>query len=412
MRTLTRIPSHTSSQESLQWSSRVIKNCLETHHACNPPSTSEYPSRLLEISRSTNSQSEFSVRLVDVNELPKPLSSGYVCLSHRWGETQSLKTETNTLRSHARGIPWQSLPPTYQDAIHFTQRLNLHYLWIDSLCIVQDDEREWRHESVRMAAIYRNAFLTLAASKANDDRGGCYSGGIGRDRDYVIKAASAADSTSRVYVREMLPHFSTSGSRDSAVSREFPLLDRGWVYQERLLSPRVLYFGTKELLWECREFRTCQCQERWPEKRLKQRYSEFINTAKLEAAKAEQARLEAEKKRLAENTPVLVGLQDLPSGSTEISRREPSTETNGKSEHWKKIAPHLIQKVRAKAEDWARAKAEERSQAYPPDTNRLSIGGIRRFARPKAPIPIYPNTSKTTQIVIAGDRYDTIGLSE
>jgi len=287
MNTLTRIPTDTACEESFQWALRVIQNCVKTHRACNPPPATEYPSRLLAFDLpSSESPTQPSVCLIETDKVSAPLPSGYVCLSHRWGQSRSLKTEKHTLSSHARGIPWHSLPRTYQDAIHFTQRLGLRYLWIDSLCIVQDDEREWRHESVRMAAIYRNAFVTLAASKADDDQGGCYAGGTDRHKDHIVKLASQAGSAFQIYVREKLYHFGSFGPKDDSdvsVARPFPLLDRGWVYQERLLSPRVLYFGPKELLWECREFRTCQCQQSWPAKKLKQTYSEFIRKARMEA---------------------------------------------------------------------------------------------------------------------------------
>ncbi len=73
------------------------------------------------------------------------------------------------------GIPWDTLPKTFQDAIMTADRLGCAYIWIDSLCIVQDGEQDWYTESSQMARIYENAVLTLAATVSPDSKGGLFS---------------------------------------------------------------------------------------------------------------------------------------------------------------------------------------------------------------------------------------------
>jgi hypothetical protein len=100
----------------------------------------------------------------------------WVALSHFWGkkENHPLKTTRQTLAQHLKSIPMSSLPKTFQDAVVATRALGFHFLWIDSLCIVQDDENDWRRESQMMGTVYERAVITLAASAAPDSTHGLF----------------------------------------------------------------------------------------------------------------------------------------------------------------------------------------------------------------------------------------------
>ncbi|KAF2727901.1 HET-domain-containing protein [Polyplosphaeria fusca] len=154
----------------------------------------------------------------------------YACLSHCWGGSEPLKTMKATLETHKRGIRWGDIPATFQDAIAFVRSLTIRYIWIDSLCIVQDDEDDWNMQTSLMAEIYRNAKITISATAA------------------AVPAARPF-STYPVYSHTAL----------SYSPHTHPLLTRGWVFQERLLSPRFLHFTTHELVWECMQTYHCQC---------------------------------------------------------------------------------------------------------------------------------------------------------
>jgi hypothetical protein len=88
----------------------------------------------------------------------------YACLSWCWGEGLPLRTVSNNLSSHKANIPWNQLPLAFQNAVEISRRLGQGYLWIDALCIVQDDKQEWETESSKMAEVYGGAFITICAT--------------------------------------------------------------------------------------------------------------------------------------------------------------------------------------------------------------------------------------------------------
>lgn len=180
----------------------------------------------------------------------------YLALSHCWGRHQNLKTEQRTLKARAKGLDLNSLPKTFRDAIRVTQSLGISYLWIDSLCIIQDDKTDWEIESSKMSSIYANAYLTIAASSAECDQ----SGFLG-PRRYATTPLWFNNRTP-VHVRRDI-HWDSK--IDPFTNSKSNLHWRAWVYQERLLSRRVLYFEHDELVWECRTDTYCECGH-FPEK--------------------------------------------------------------------------------------------------------------------------------------------------
>jgi hypothetical protein len=89
----------------------------------------------------------------------------YVALSYCWGQDQTVKTTRNTLPAHLMSIDKAQLPRTIQDAITVCRNLDFRYLWVDSLCIVQDGPDVHR-EVANMAHYYGGASLTIAAASA------------------------------------------------------------------------------------------------------------------------------------------------------------------------------------------------------------------------------------------------------
>ncbi|PQE31530.1 het domain-containing protein [Rutstroemia sp. NJR-2017a WRK4] len=96
----------------------------------------------------------------------------YTALSHFWGSLQPLTTTLDTLQEREQGLRVQSLPKTFSDAIEVTRRLEIQYIWIHSLCIVQNDPLDWQAEAAQMTTVYQNAYLTLSATAASDGSGG------------------------------------------------------------------------------------------------------------------------------------------------------------------------------------------------------------------------------------------------
>ncbi|KAJ4403442.1 hypothetical protein N0V91_006494 [Didymella pomorum] len=177
----------------------------------------------------------------------------YICLSHCWGLAQIITTTKATLNERKRGIPWGLLSNTFQDAIVMTRTLGFRYIWIDSLCIVQDDALDWEKESAQMASVYSNGYLTLAGTRSRKGNGGLFS----KKHDVEVSGTTPNGHSYCIHFREriddrieMIP---------DSTNEHYPLLTRAWVYQERILSTRVLHFGHFELFFECHSSIQCEC---------------------------------------------------------------------------------------------------------------------------------------------------------
>lgn len=148
-----------------------------------------------------------------------------------------------------KGIVWSDLPKTFQDAIEITRALGFSHIWINSLCIVQDDDYDWALESSKMASIYSNSFLTIAATAAEDARGGCLR--------YQNESRQPFEISLKGYNRSMFVMDGLHGDPQ-------PLMRWAWAFQERRLSRRSLFFNQRELAWACESETTCECKEYSP----------------------------------------------------------------------------------------------------------------------------------------------------
>jgi hypothetical protein len=147
---------------------------------------------------------------------------------------------------------------TFQDAITLTRTLGFNYIWIDSLCIIQDDGRDWEIESARMTSVYSNGHLTIAATHSPNGRGGLFV----NTQDFRVSGKTPDEEDFCLYFRERIDHqidadFESADFTSAAIY--YPLLSRAWVYQERMLSTRVLHFGRYEMFFECKSNLQCEC---------------------------------------------------------------------------------------------------------------------------------------------------------
>jgi Heterokaryon incompatibility protein (HET) len=244
----------TSSIESVAKVQKWIDKCCNTHTLCQPRSSNPtaLPKRVLDVNPPL-------VKLYETrNEHDK-----YVCLSHCWGNSRpTCCTTFTTLEANKNGIAWHRLPATFRDAIDFTRRLGFRYIWIDSICIIQDNATDWAEQSALMAKIYENAYVTLCSTSSLNDDGGCYSYASSNSRPMRISAQKRDGTAYEVYVRQYLdgehiPDWNRASR--SWVRPQVPLMTRAWTFQERLLSPRLVHFTTEEIIWECSTLRDCFC---------------------------------------------------------------------------------------------------------------------------------------------------------
>ncbi|KAI1422276.1 heterokaryon incompatibility protein-domain-containing protein [Xylaria sp. FL1777] len=264
-----------TSEMSLSFVLRMLNQCISTHQHCYKAEEQPLPKRILHVGL----KSDATVKLV---ETPQKRAR-YACLSHCWGKTESIKTTSENLDDFKIQIPWDGLPRLYRDVISFCRALRIQYIWIDALCIKQDDASDWEEESSKMATIYESSYITIAATVAPNHDCSCTTS---LDPKYQLrevgKICQMGSSTSYpILIRETLPHPENLSQIycDSSLQRKYPLFSRAWAYQERILSPRVIHFLHDELLWECRHGLECECQGVKPRSRMSQIYlpTKYLN---------------------------------------------------------------------------------------------------------------------------------------
>ncbi|KAK5659928.1 hypothetical protein OQA88_13392 [Cercophora sp. LCS_1] len=207
-----------------QW----LKLCEDTHSCVRHPNIPPLlPARVIDVGESP-------IRLYEPTDGER---GKYVCLSHCWGSTSSVcRTTPKTYEAHKENIVWAILPATFRDTINVTRRLGIRFLWIDSLCIIQEDDNDWREQSSLMAEVYGNAFLTIFATSSANGHGGLYPSiplelrpqqNIVTDRNGIVF---------RVHIRKNLQdqHLTTPGEVEPSQNRPnwFPLQNRAWAFQE------------------------------------------------------------------------------------------------------------------------------------------------------------------------------------
>lgn len=224
-----------------------LEECQSNHVACNRPSSSErqfrLPTRVLRISPHPNGDSDipFIIQLYEPTDGEE--SAPYIALSHCWGDMKSggpLKTTRSNIQQHKEDILFEALPLSFRDVVAKAWYLGFSYLWIDSLCIIQDDSADWEAEAARMAAVYSNATLTFAATEAADPSVGCcpqYT------RAFPIPLPNSEDKDQVALIR-FQDHLNLN-SENAALNK------RGWTFQEAALSRRMVCFDNDQLLWKC-----------------------------------------------------------------------------------------------------------------------------------------------------------------
>ena len=223
-----------------------LQVCTERHSdRCRRPASDIIPKRLIYFDKARNIE-----RLVAVEHLPgscKPLD--YLALSYCWGREENFRTVEATLQDMEHQVPHDQLPQTLKDVFRMVRLLDFQYLWIDALCIVQDSE-EWEGEAAKMGDVYANAALVITAMSSPSVHSGLYSA---KREDFSVEERAEAHRIMRT-CRTM-----TQNEWENQLRDTYPLLCRGWAFQERLLARRIVHFAVMELSWECTQDRWCEC---------------------------------------------------------------------------------------------------------------------------------------------------------
>lgn len=241
-----------------------LSECSSTHDDCNyNPHSREKPTRLIDVELLRNIEPEGDRVLLVESKAGLPTEK-YATLSHCWGgEVPALLKSSETCERLSSGWTVKELPKTFREAVITTRKLGIRFLWIDSLCIQQDCDEDWKKESQTMDTVYSNSYLNIAATGARNSSVGLFlerkpkliqpfeadirqHGGIGGEDTFSPYLFFRHDLW-RTYVNES------------------PLGRRGWVTQERELSPRQIHFTEAGVFWECRCLRDTEFPFEWPQ---------------------------------------------------------------------------------------------------------------------------------------------------
>lgn len=236
----------TASRDHVELARTWIRNRQSYHTPCKDtkgvPRT--MPTRLLYVEPSSSDPPT-----VKLKEMAKEETQvEYLAFSHCWGGSRTFRLLSDNYSSALRAIDFSELSKNAQDAVSITRALGFSYIWIDSVCIIQNSDGDWATEASKMADVYSGAVSTIASTGSPSGDGGCY-----HERDSQSLLPCIMDVLSP-----------QSGALESIYIRRDDILDfgryvdraplnkRAWAVQERLLSPRILHFGAEMLYWECR----------------------------------------------------------------------------------------------------------------------------------------------------------------
>lgn len=211
-----------------------LATCLERHENCRTP-PGVPPTRLLRIE-----EFQEDAKYVYLEDSDTTKSYEYVTLSHCWGSIQPICLTKETEGTLRAGMSSQDLPKTFRDAVSICLRLNFRAIWVDSLCIFQDNLQDWAAEAASMRSVYKNASLNIAASGATDS-----SVGLSFERNPLAFQPFCVTIKSAYWVYP--PDWPALEIPTS------PLNKRAWVLQERILSTRIIHFTVAGPRWECEE---------------------------------------------------------------------------------------------------------------------------------------------------------------
>ncbi|KAL2192364.1 hypothetical protein P885DRAFT_47879 [Corynascus similis CBS 632.67] len=212
---------NTRSPGTLALAKRWVSDCVRHHKRCRAGSGGGvwYPRRLLDLSRSNEASEQQSEQI-------------------------------HTYPQLAEGVPLRSLPQLVQDVIFVSLELGICYVWIDLLCIYQDEDNvaDWQREATLMNRVYSNSFCNISAGDAK----GCHES-LFASRDPNIFLPQLVElNVEHGDEKTQLFRVYDNSYWHRSVSRAL-VNSRAWVLQERFLSPRVLQFDKCQVLWECLE---------------------------------------------------------------------------------------------------------------------------------------------------------------
>jgi hypothetical protein len=214
--------------------------CCNKHDSCKVGGPHLLPKYILDVSPEAGD----TIATLRLYKSTAGEAGKYAALSYCWGGPQRVTLTEDTLESLKIAIDERSLPQTIKDAIKMTRGLNLRYLWIDALCIIQDSTEDKASQMPLMGNIYRHSQITFIASKAASVNDGFL------NRTPVFDYSRVVTTSNEENEKDRLDHY--VNHIPIRRSPQFdPIFDRAWAYQERILSPRTVVFAKGGMYWRC-----------------------------------------------------------------------------------------------------------------------------------------------------------------
>lgn len=236
-----------------------INACLKEHGpAYAKPNDHLLPpllTRVIDVNAFENSK---DIRLCLGHDRSEP----YLILSHYQGTRLPLRSTKATFQDRITRILFIDLPLLFRDSIQITRVLGFRYIWIDSLCIIQDSAQDQATEAARMAQVYKDSFMIITSACSSDSSGGMLLPRPGllscniKTQAGRISLRCNIDRT-RPFKRDN-PNSSSFGRTHQRIPEYAPLIKRAWCFQEQFLSLRFLYFTSSQLYWYCNSLVTCE----------------------------------------------------------------------------------------------------------------------------------------------------------
>ena len=244
------VPKDSGSEECLSLLQSWYLNCKDSHTLCQSITQSVLPTRVIDVGSNLTIMADVSLAET------KGAQGDYMALSYCWGDPEvhrALKTMHSNIDQFKQKIVFNSLPLTLQHAVALARRLDFRYIWIDALCIIQDDENDWQAEAATMCDVYSRAAITVIACRSDGSSGGIF--GV---QEY--------SSCTQIPYRQTFVNVSKDYGRDHEYNVLLqqrtdldPVHTRAWALQEAILSTRAIFFTSQEMRWECNTCRHCQC---------------------------------------------------------------------------------------------------------------------------------------------------------
>jgi hypothetical protein len=228
-----------SSDECLTVASQWLEDCHMRHEPCGRyfKSSTRLPKRVVAICLNSGGTS-LEARLMDTDDT----SGRYTALSYCWGGPGIIVFNGATENTLRAGLDVSKFPATIRDAMTVTNRLGIPYMWVDCLCIQQDNDLDMGREAAQMQSVYRNAVVTLRAACTRSVQDSLFPKRPKARKHCAVRWSDPDQNI--VYLR---PGYELAKLTD----RGTEIARRAWTLEEDLLAPRTLTFGTQQMWFEC-----------------------------------------------------------------------------------------------------------------------------------------------------------------